>query len=74
MPIKSSVASDIPLSLPEFPILMESHRGTVFMFMNPQYAICLHVGGGSQWSLGEGKKATMTGMLVFKGVMTLENE
>jgi hypothetical protein len=53
---------------------MESKRGTVFLFKGPKYAVCLKVGAGSAWELGEVKRATMLGMEVFKGALTLENE
>lgn len=74
MTIKSLVSSQTELSLPGFPILMESKRGTVFLFKGPKYAVCLKVGAGSAWELGEVKRATMLGMEVFKGALTLENE
>lgn len=74
MTIKSSVSTDNQLSIPDFPILMESKKGTVFLFLKPKYAVCLRVGTGSEWEMGEGKTATMLGMQVFKGVLTLENE
>ena len=74
MSIKSSVSSDNLLSLPDFPILKESKRGTILMFLSPKYAVCLRVGAGSEWKMGEGKAAAMIGLEVFKGVLTLENE
>ena len=74
MVIKCSSTQCSSTSELSFPVLMQSKRGTVFLFITADSAVCLKAGNGSEWVVGDVRKASVIGLEIFHGAVSIEND